>query len=189
MRPSPRVRRLSTAATALAAGGLMLLPVPAVALPAAPADPGPVSGGAFQFVNLQTAKCATVAGGVSTANNIELVQFDCDTHPSRRWILTDYNGRSYRIYNDQTDRCATVAGGESAENDVGLVQFTCDTHRSRRWRITNWDSASGSYQIVNAGTGLCMTVAGGVATDNNVGLVQYACDAHPSRRWSLRLAG
>ncbi|MGW2802465.1 RICIN domain-containing protein [Streptomyces sp. NPDC001269] len=36
---------------------------------------------------MQTSKCATVAGGRSTANNVELVQFSCDTDPSRRWSL------------------------------------------------------------------------------------------------------
>ncbi|MEU9719543.1 RICIN domain-containing protein [Streptomyces sp. NPDC047976] len=41
----------------------------------------------YQLVNVQTGKCATVAGGSTTANNHPLVQFDCDTHPSRRWFL------------------------------------------------------------------------------------------------------
>ncbi|MFE5771093.1 hypothetical protein ACFQ7O_22330 [Streptomyces sp. NPDC056485] len=29
----------------------------------------------------------TVAGGTTDANSHPLVRFDCDTHPSHRWIL------------------------------------------------------------------------------------------------------
>ncbi|MFD4131592.1 RICIN domain-containing protein [Streptomyces goshikiensis] len=43
--------------------------------------------GLYQLVNAQTGKCATVAGGVTTDDSHPLVQFDCDSHPSRRWIL------------------------------------------------------------------------------------------------------
>ena len=41
----------------------------------------------LMLVNLQTAKCLTIAGGVSSENNVEALQFDCDSHPSRRWTL------------------------------------------------------------------------------------------------------
>jgi hypothetical protein len=30
---------------------------------------------------------ATIAGGVSTANNVEAVQYTCDDHPSRFWLM------------------------------------------------------------------------------------------------------
>jgi len=42
-------------------------------------------GNAFQIRNVQTGKCLTIAGGISTANNVEALQFNCDSHPSRRW--------------------------------------------------------------------------------------------------------
>ncbi|MFE1789554.1 RICIN domain-containing protein [Streptomyces sp. NPDC059525] len=51
-----------------------------------PGSPAESIHGVFQIVNQQTDKCATVAGGLSD-NNLELVQFTCDTHPSRRWTL------------------------------------------------------------------------------------------------------
>src|SRR2546430_14586994 len=44
------------------------------------------------LVNLQTGKCLTIAGGTSPANNIEAVQFDCDSDSSRRWTLLDMSG-------------------------------------------------------------------------------------------------
>jgi hypothetical protein len=36
---------------------------------------------------VQTGKCLTIAGGVSTDNNVKAVQFTCDSHPSRTWRL------------------------------------------------------------------------------------------------------
>jgi hypothetical protein len=39
------------------------------------------------LVNTQTGKCLTIAGGVSTDNNVTALQFDCDSHPSRTWMI------------------------------------------------------------------------------------------------------
>ncbi|MFE0512764.1 RICIN domain-containing protein [Streptomyces sp. NPDC058964] len=135
MRKNPRGRRLVRVCAVFAAGGVMLLPAPAVAQPPTHSAPARIAEGTYQLVNLETGKCATVAGGVSTGNNLGLVQFDCDMHPARRWELTHWNGDSYQLVNVGTGKCATVAGGVSRANYVGLVQFTCDTHPSRRWSL------------------------------------------------------
>ncbi|MEV6551326.1 RICIN domain-containing protein [Streptomyces sp. NPDC051597] len=186
MRKHNRTRRLLTASTALVAGGIMLWPDAAVARPDTPDTVAGISGD-YQLVNAQTGKCATVAGGVSTENNVRLVQYNCDTHPSRRWSIGRNNGNGRQFVNGETRKCATVAGGVSTENNVELVQYNCDTHPSRRWYVTDWNGSS--YQLVNAETRKCMTVAGGVSTENNVRLVQFTCDTHPSRRWILRRTG
>src|SRR5262245_9649690 len=68
------------------------------------------------LVNGQTGKCLTIAGGVSTDNNVESLQFDCDNHPSRRWALTAEGGEIYQIRNVQTGKCLTIAGGVSTDN-------------------------------------------------------------------------
>jgi cytolethal distending toxin subunit A len=44
-------------------------------------------GDIYQVKNVQTGKCLTIAGGVSTENNVTALQFECDSHPSRRWTL------------------------------------------------------------------------------------------------------
>ncbi|MER6177764.1 RICIN domain-containing protein [Streptosporangium sp. NPDC001681] len=52
--------------------------------------PLPVSAAAantLMLTNVQTGKCLTIAGGVSTDNNVTALQYDCDAHPSRRWTL------------------------------------------------------------------------------------------------------
>ena len=41
----------------------------------------------LMLVNIKTGKCLTIAGGVSTDNNVTALQFDCDSDPSRRWTI------------------------------------------------------------------------------------------------------
>jgi hypothetical protein len=43
------------------------------------------SGSSFQLKNVRTGKCLTIAGGVSTDNNVRALQFNCDADLSRRW--------------------------------------------------------------------------------------------------------
>ena len=59
--------------------------------PPQPAHADPVSN-EVMLVNAKTGKCLTIAGGVSTDNNVEAVQFDCDSDPSRRWRLNEMTG-------------------------------------------------------------------------------------------------
>jgi cytolethal distending toxin subunit A len=88
------------------------------------------------LVNGKTGKCLTIAGGVSTDNNVHTVQFDCDSHPSRRWMLREMGGGSiYQIRNVQTGKCLTIAGGTLPNNNIEGVQFDCDSDTSRTWTI------------------------------------------------------
>ena len=96
----------------------------------------PARADEMMLVNAKTGKCLTIAGGVSTANNVEAVQFDCDSDPSRRWTLkATAGGDIFQIRNVQTGKCLTIAGGESTDNNVRALQFNCDTDLSRRWTI------------------------------------------------------
>jgi phosphoribosylanthranilate isomerase len=139
----------------------------------------------LMLINVQTGKCLTIAGGVSTQNNVEALQFDCDSDPSRRWTLSDESGDVYQIKNVQTGKCLTIAGGVSTDNNVTALQFDCDSDPSRRWRVVDVTGA-GVYQIRNVQTNKCLTIAGGVSTANNVTALQFNCDSDPSRRWTLR---
>src|SRR5262249_52841503 len=128
------------------------------------------------LVNAKTGKCLTIAGGVSTDNNVEAVQFDCDRDPSRSWTLKKMAGGDiYQIKNVKTGKCLTIAGGESTDNNVTALQFECDSHPSRTWRISDVNG-SRVYQIKNVQTGKCLTIAGGESTDNNVTALQFDCD-------------
>jgi predicted secreted protein len=90
----------------------------------------------LMLINGQTDKCLTIAGGRSTENNVEAVQFDCDSDPSRRWRIIDVTGAGvYQIRNVQTNKCLTIAGGRSTENNVTALQFNCDSDPSRRWTL------------------------------------------------------
>ena len=139
------------------------------------------------LINVQTGKCLTIAGGVSTENNVEALQFNCDSDPSRRWRISDVTGSGvYQIRNVQTGKCLTIAGGRSTDNNVGALQFDCDSDPSRTWRISDV-TGSGVYQIRNVQTNKCLTIAGGRSTANNVGALQFNCDSDPSRTWTLRV--
>jgi phosphoribosylanthranilate isomerase len=141
----------------------------------------------LMLVNAKTGKCLTIAGGVRTDNNVEAVQFDCDSDPSRRWTLKKMTGGNiYQIKNVQTGKCLTIAGGVSTDNNVTALQFDCDSHPSRTWRISDV-TGSGVYQLRNVQTNKCLTIAGGVSTDNNVTALQFNCDTDLSRRWTIRL--
>ena len=176
MAPVFRLRStlLSGAITAVA----LLCIVPASHAEAVPFD--------VMLINAKTGKCATIAGGVSMDNNVESVQFDCDSDPSRRWRLNEMSNGVYQIKNVQTGKCLTIAGGVSTDNNVTALQFDCDTHPSRTWRITDV-SGSGLYQLRNVQTNKCLTIAGGVSSDNNLRTLQFNCDDDLSRRWTIRL--
>jgi cytolethal distending toxin subunit A len=139
------------------------------------------------LVNDKTGKCLTIAGGETTANNVDAVQFNCDSDPSRSWMLREMDGgNDYQIRNVRTGKCLTIAGGTVSDNNVHLLQFDCDNDQSRRWIIRDV-TGSGIHQIRNAKTGKCATIAGGTVSDNNVPGVQFDCDEDTSRRWRIRL--
>jgi cytolethal distending toxin subunit A len=140
----------------------------------------------MMLINAKTHKCLTIAGGVSTDNNVESVQFDCDSDPSRRWTLNERSNDIYQVRNVQTRKCLTIAGGESTDNNVVALQFDCDNHPSRTWRIHDV-TGSGIHQIRNVRTNKCLTIAGGESTANNVRALQFNCDTDLSRRWTIRL--
>src|SRR4026209_1719236 len=100
----------------------------------------------LMLVNAKTDKCLTIAGGVSGANNVEAVQFDCDSDPSRRWTLWEKDGGVYQIKSVQTGKCLTIAGGVSTDNNVTALQFDCDDDPSRTWRISDV-TGGGGHQI------------------------------------------
>jgi len=150
------------------------------------AHAGPITN-ELMLVNAKTGKCLTIAGGVSTDNNVKSVQFDCDSDPSRRWMLSETaSSHIYQIKNVQTGKCLTIAGGLSTDNNVIALQFDCDSHPSRTWRISDV-TGSGVHQVRNVQTNKCLTIAGGTSTDNNVDALQFSCDSDLSRGWTIRL--
>ena len=149
----------------------------------APATQASTSSREAMLVNGNTGKCLTIAGGVSTENNVTALQFTCDNHPSRKWMLDDMFDGTFQIRNVQTNKCLTIAGGVSTENNVTALQFTCDDHPSRRWTLRQ--VPGDNFRIRNVQTNKCLTIAGGVSTENNVEALQFTCDSHPSRAWRV----
>jgi hypothetical protein len=168
----------------LVATGVLMLGLSCI--PAAVTQAAPVNN-PVMLVNDKTGKCLTIAGGETQANNVDSVQFNCDSDASRSWMLREMGGGDvYQIRNVKTGKCLTIAGGESHENNVHMLQFDCDNHPSRRWIIRDV-TGSGIHQISNVQTGKCATIAGGTVSDNNVPGVQFDCDNDHSRRWRIML--
>ncbi|MDP4508372.1 RICIN domain-containing protein [Nonomuraea turcica] len=59
----------------------------ALSLTALSAPAGATDGSEVILINRLTGKCVTVAGGTSTENNVDLVQYDCDSDRSRKWYM------------------------------------------------------------------------------------------------------
>ncbi|MFY1672454.1 RICIN domain-containing protein [Plantactinospora sp. WMMB334] len=169
-------RHIKVILAVLAAATLAVLGTPA---PASANGVGTsVADEVVTFTNLNSNKCLTIAGG-STANLARAVQYNCDGHPSRLWLIDGSLTGNFRIVNVNSGRCLTIDGGSTA-NIAPAVQYTCDTHRARYWTAVN--ATTSSVQIRNLNSGKCLTIDGG-STANNAPVVQYNCDTHPSRRW------
>src|SRR6185503_3669757 len=56
------------------------------------------------LINTQTGKCLTIAAGRSTDNNVEALQFNCDSDPSRTWRIIATGDGVYQISNVQTGK-------------------------------------------------------------------------------------
>jgi hypothetical protein len=121
---------LALRAAAAVLAGSLLAAAPAAAAPAA------VRKAPSQFLlrNVNSGLCLTLAGG-STALNQSAVQYHCDTHRSRRWMLNNIAGTNkWFVKNVNSGLCLTLAGGSTALNQVA-VQYHCDTHASRTWTL------------------------------------------------------
>ena len=157
------------------------IPIPPEATPVIPRVRVP-GGRRVYIMNAHSDLCLSPAGGNGDLNN-SIVQYLCDSDPSRFWSFTDMNDGIVQIKNLSNGLCLSPAGGDGGLNN-SIVQYTCDTDPSRRWRYAPIDAAT--FRLVNVHTNLCLTIAGG-GTDRNTGAVQYRCDGDPSRDWKLRV--
>jgi hypothetical protein len=92
-----------------------------------------VDGDIVAITNLNSGLCLTVAGG-DTAKNAKSVQYNCDSHPSRRWRYTRGTGGTFQLVNVNSGLCLTIAGG-ATDRDAVAVQYPCDGHPSRNWQF------------------------------------------------------
>ena len=137
--------------------------------------------GRLAIMNAHSNLCLSPAGGNRNLND-NVVQFNCDSDPSRFWSFTSIGGDVVEITNLNSGLCLTVAGGNTNNNDPS-VQFTCDADASRRWHFVN--IGNNEFRLRNVNSNLCLTIAGG-STDLNVVAVQFPCDQDTSRNWRLR---
>lgn len=142
---------------------------------------GVAPSGVVKIMNAHSGLCLSPAGG-GTSKNGEIVQFACDSDPSRVWNFTNMGGDVFQIVNVNSGLCLTVAGGNTERNTVS-VQYTCDTDPSRRWRYSEMGDGV-TFRLINVHSGLCLTIEGG-GTERNLRAVQFPCDGDPSRNWKI----
>ncbi|WP_405091665.1 RICIN domain-containing protein [Micromonospora sp. NBC_01392] len=178
---------IGPASAAPGEAGPAVRPAPATAAGGADAGRARLAAaplGPFKLVNSHSGKCLTIAGG-SIGDNVVAVQYNCDAHLSRQWLLYDVTGTSvYHLVNRNSGKCLTIAGGSTA-TDALAVQYACDTDPSRRWTFHDVTGLS-DYHIVNVNSGKCLTV-NGASTANNVNILQFPCNttAPYNERWYL----
>jgi hypothetical protein len=144
------------------------------------ADPPPL-GWPWRVVNIHSGKCLTVLN-VSTADNAQAVQYDCenDWPYNEEWTFTfagyDIDGLpTYKIENGHSHKCLTIYGASTA-NTANAVQYTCDNSApyNERWLVWHHE-LSNTYMFINQHSARCLTIQN-ASQANNAAAVQYTCD-------------
>ena len=133
----------------------------------------------FQFINVKSVKCMSVAGG-STANTARIVLATCNRSATEQ-VWHQENGDAegyYRYRNDKSDKCLAVPGG-SLTPGTELIQWTCNGGPEQQWGLNYSDS---HFHLENRNSGLAITpLAGG--TIENTRLVQQAYAGGTDQLW------
>ncbi|TDC82651.1 hypothetical protein E1193_11205 [Micromonospora sp. KC606] len=95
--------------------------------------PGYTNDGFHQLVARHSGRCVEPASG-STANGVQLVQFDCSSAQSQQWQLRGAGGGYYQLVARHSGRCVDVASGSTA-NGARLIQFDCHSGQNQQWSL------------------------------------------------------
>jgi len=90
------------------------------------------TSGVYIIVDVSDGLCLSPAGG-STDKNAAIVEYYCDSDPSRHWTINWSNG-TYTFRNLRSGQCLSPAGG-SADPGASIVQYYCDGDPSRLWTL------------------------------------------------------
>jgi Ricin-type beta-trefoil lectin domain-like len=133
----------------------------------------------YQFVNVRSVKCMSVAGS-STANNARIVIATCNGSATvQKWVQENRDAQGYYRYrNVNSGKCLSVTGASTASGAT-IIQYTCNGAAEQQWGLNYSDS---HFHLENRKSGLAITVSGG-ATADNTGLVQQAYASGTHQLW------
>ncbi|WP_206184783.1 RICIN domain-containing protein [Thermoactinospora rubra] len=154
------VGKVSVAAVAVLAGGLLAGAAQAAAVP------GP---GTYVIKNLASGLCLTAPAGGAGA---QLQETACDGGSDQKWTLAS----SGALTNGSL--CAGVIGASTSAGKA-VVQEACTGAASQRWTV---QAASTAYRVVNANSSLCMNTGSGLIKQNS-------CDNATTKQWTFTSSG
>lgn len=134
----------------------------------------------YQFINVKSVKCMSVAGG-STANGANIVLATCNRSATEQ-VWHQENGDAegyYRYRNDKSGKCLSVAGGGSTTEGAAIIQWTCNGGPEQQWGLNYSDS---HFHLENRKSGHAITLLGG-ATVENTRLVQQSYAGGTDQLW------
>ena len=126
---------------------------------------GAASAGGLMFINAKTNKCLTIAGGLSTANNVEAVQFDCDSDPVAQLVpdLHRAPGR-HLLYQERADQQVPDYRRGPEHRQQRRSRAIRLRQRSLAHLVPDQHGPPGDiFYIKNVQTNKCLTIAGGGA--------------------------
>ncbi|MDG4797097.1 ricin-type beta-trefoil lectin domain protein [Micromonospora sp. WMMD1082] len=131
------------------------------------------------IVNRNSGKCLDVVSA-STANNADIIQWDCHSGANQRWQLQPVGGAYYQIVSQHSGRCLDVASASTA-NNARVAQYDCHSGTNQQWELR---SSGGYTQIVARHSGKCLDVIS-ASTENGTRIQQYDCYGGTNQHWTL----
>jgi hypothetical protein len=140
--------------------------------------------GSYSIVSANSGKCLDVPGA-STADNVNIQQYDCHSASNQRWRITPLNTTTsfgMNLIAQHSGKCLDVAGGGTGA--ATIQQYDCLRQGNQHWRLGTKTVAGGLsyYEVIAMHSGQCMDVVGG-STANNAGVQQYPCTGGNNQKW------
>jgi hypothetical protein len=139
-----------------------------------------IAAGNYLVKNVNSAKCADVAGGSLVAGG-NVIQWSCHGVTSQQWKIRDLGTGYYELRNAQSGMCLDVYAASTADK-ANVDQWGCNGHYSQQWKFVS--VSSGVYELRPRSSGKCLDVTGASLLDG-ANLQQYSCRGVNQQRWRI----
>jgi hypothetical protein len=138
---------------------------------------GPAAG---DIVGRGSGKCVDVLSA-STANNAEIIQYDCHGGVNQQWEQRAVSGGYVQLVSRASGKCLDIAGASTA-NGARAIQYTCGSGTNQQWQVRA--VAGGYVELVARHSGKCLEVIN-ASTANSARLQQNTCNGGTNQHWTL----
>ena len=130
-----------------------------------------------QYANSNSRMCLSVAGGGSTADGADVIQWSCNGGSEQQWKWTDG-----QLVNWKSGKCLSVAGGGSTANGADIIQWSCNGNPEQQWtyhpHTSEWSNGNGKY----------LSVSGSGSTVAGAQIIQWSATGGAEQKWSASAA-